>query len=311
MLKINEQQYKQCDEYILSLYYWREKAPFERSFIDVFWKRSSPYSTLVSEEYEFISSWKNLDEIRAYYTEKYDSYLYDFYCNPKSIAKDLMQKVDLSFLEKWWKSLFDTDEAFIEAVLRSLESWGITYELLKDISVWITDKTIANYNYRNKTIYINKQVWWIRKQYILLHELMHHIHLTLCDKSTYISEYDYWAGFREWVAIVLCEKLIQEFFPYLADEHRWYIRYIQERWLASYKFYTEWIELQEFYWMISWDLSLELVETQYVSCLKYPWYKETYYVYYCLMREKSMNEIIKLLYQKNSYEFYRKFVGLS
>lgn len=250
------------------------------------------------EEANYFSSLRSKKEILQYYSDHYLSYCKIYGVNNiengiEDINEDIISSVNDNKVRLW---------DFINEIKTYAKIEWFHFDKLREI--WETKETIAKYNSTEKKIYIHP---WVsdtsRRMYIILHELMHHIHYSAINESNFIWDYDYWWGYREWIAIFLSEIFVKKYFTSLWWEHINYLSMIQERWQLIQWIFTKWYTQKKFverlapYW-----ISLQWAISQYVSWIRYPWYKESYYPYYKAVK-KSVIEWIQInTFLKKSHE---------
>lgn len=80
-------------------------------------------------------------------------------------------------------------------------------------------------------------------------------------------------------------------------EHTKYLAYAKARGLISHDMYVQKMSMQEFTeHMKEQGISEEMARLQYISCLKFPGYKETYYPSYYNLMSIETSELIKVAY---------------
>ena len=301
--------YKDIDKWIINLFYWNQwtlrletdESLLEEDFKDTMYKT---YLELIRKEEEFFREKRNFEQIHNFYKQNYYDYFWWWYYNPIDTAvyleEDVTSNKDNNLDEN---NPFDNEQSFIEDICNRLEEIWINYDFIRNYSIKETHTNAAFYNFHEKSIYINPNFTGNFKFYVILHEFMHHVHLNISanfSKFYYISEYDFGAGFREWVGIVLSEMLIKNYYQFLYNEHIKYLNLLIVRWKLSRQVFSEDLDKQTFLEkMKEAGFDKQLAFTQYIGAYKFPGYKETYYPYYRILNQYELTKLIEIMKKPN------------
>jgi hypothetical protein len=254
---------------------------------------------LINNEVKFFSKRRTIKEARAFYKNLYPLYFFGWYNNlPESLlilnSKENTKKINVKNNKN--DNVKYSIEEFIKEVISMHSIFGLNKKDVEDLKIKHTTKNAANYENKTKTIYINPKIEGKKAYYVLLHELMHHFNFCAMNKDIYLSDYDYNAGFREGIAMIMSELLISKKFKFLVNEHFNYCEFSRIRGLVSYRFYKHDLSIEQFIKPLrGFGFNDEVLKTQYVSCLKFPGYKESYYPFYIMLKQKIKENGIKYI----------------
>ena len=303
LLKKADYNYKLIDREIYKLFH-HNKEKIQISNLEKIDTNNIPieykmYFELINYEIDFFSKPRVINEVKQFFEDKFYYYYWGWYHNLPETTNFLNEEIQIRHSEEG-NNPFENEEDFIKSIFDSLDNLGFLTKEAKDLEIKYSKDTVAEYDSVNKAILINPKLSWNFKYYVILHELMHHLNFTFMDKKNFVSEFDYWAGFREWIAIYISELLIEKDFDFLGSHHTYYLKLLQARGKAGMKVLTDKISKEQFYQMLNeFDLETDLLFTWYIDCFMYPGYKETYYPYYKKIKSFWSSKLLDFLKSPN------------
>ncbi len=219
---------------------------------------------------------KSLEDVVDWNQRKYYDYLEGWYLTP---SKKLHLLEPTGTLRNSTANLkYSITELFEKAFLEVSRQ----YKFIEKPAVMFDPTTVARYDGKTKSIFINPQLKsTTRLYYTFIHELLHHVQSYFCS----LPPFYYKSSYEEGLTILMTERLIKG--NSLFIEHKKYVDYTRNRGYYSYLVSKGEISEKDFVKHVG-------EFTQYVSTLRYPGYKEGYYIWYDILRnsEKDISELL-------------------